>query len=97
MPATLVITCNVEDRYRGYLASIMLELTSGIYLAPTLSRAVRERTWEVLKEWHQALQNGSIMMVWADAAESGGIGILTLGEPAREVVEVDGLRLIRRL
>nr|WP_284503144.1 type I-E CRISPR-associated endoribonuclease Cas2e [Caballeronia sp. AZ10_KS36] len=30
----VVVTCDVADRFRGYLASVMLELSAGVYVAP---------------------------------------------------------------
>lgn len=96
MPVTLVVTRNVEDRYRGFLASMMLEISPGTYLAPIMSKGVRERTWAVLEEWHAALGTGSLLMAWPDGKASSGIGLLTLGEIPREIVDVDGLRLVRK-
>ena len=35
-------------------------------------------------------------MVWRDMNQTGGIGIKNLGEPIRELMEVDGLWLVKR-
>ena len=43
MSMTIVVTRNVEARVRGFLASTMLEIASGVYTAPTLTPAVRDR------------------------------------------------------
>ena len=43
MPMTVIVTRNVEPRYRGFLASAMLEIAPGVYVAPDLSSGVRER------------------------------------------------------
>ena len=51
MPMTVVVTRNVAPRYRGFLASVMLEIAPGVYTSPRMSRAVRERVWEVLTGW----------------------------------------------
>ena len=48
---TVVVTRNVPDRYRGFLASCMLEIAPGVYTSPNLSRAVRERVWAVCCDW----------------------------------------------
>mgnify|MGYP001241886251 CR=1 FL=1 len=96
MPATLVVTRDVEPRYRGYLASIMLELSPGVYLAPQLSAAVRERTWAVLAGWHAELQRGAIVLAWPDAGRPGGMAIETLGDAPKEIVDADGILLVRR-
>ena len=96
MPMTVVITRDVEDRYRGFLSSVMLELAPGVYTAPRLSRGVRDRVWRVLSEWHDSLQRGSIVMTWRQAGVPGGQAVLTLGEPQRELADVDGALLVRR-
>jgi CRISPR-associated protein Cas2 len=96
MPATLIITRDVEPRYRGYLTSIMLELSPGVYLAPHLSAAVREWTWAVLSEWHAELHRGAIVLAWPDAKRPGGMAIETLGDAPKEIVDADGVLLVRR-
>lgn len=96
MPATLVITRDVEARYRGYLSSIMLELSPGVYLAPQMSAGVRERTWAVLSEWYEALGRGAIILAWPDGKRPGGMAIETLGDAPKEIVDADGVLLVRR-
>ena len=93
---TVVVTRDVEDRYRGFLSSVMLELAPGVYTGPRLSRGVRERVWDVLSAWHAELGRGAIVMTWRDPGAPGGQGVLTLGEPRRELVDVDGVLLVRR-
>lgn len=96
MPLTVIVTRDVEDRYRGFLSSVMLELAPGVYTAPRLSRAVRERVWRVLSDWHGELQRGGIVMTWRDAGSPGHQAVLTLGEPRRTLVELDGVLLVSR-
>lgn len=96
MPMTVIVTRDVEDRYRGFLSSVMLELAPGVYTGPKLSRGVRERVWQVLSEWHGELQRGAILMTWRDPLAPGGQSVLTLGEPRRELVDLDGVLLVRR-
>ena len=96
MPLCVVVTRNVEMRYRGFLGSIMLEASAGVYVSPRMSQSVRKRTWKVLQEWHATLQDGSIVMLWRDTTAPGGICIKTLGEPPKDVVEHEGALLVRR-
>ena len=35
---TVVVTVNVESRYRGFLASVMLEIAPGVYTGPRMTR-----------------------------------------------------------
>lgn len=96
MPMAVVITRDVEPRYRGFLSSIMLELAPGVYAHPNLSAGVRSRTYEVLSTWYSHLQRGSIVMTWADKTAPGGLGLLTLGQPARDIVSHDAFLLVKR-
>ena len=58
MPMTIVITRDVEARYRGFLASAMLEVSPGVYVSPDLPAGVRERIWKVLQDWFRSLGKG---------------------------------------
>ena len=96
MPMAMVFTRNVEDRYRGFLTSVMLEIAPGVYVAPDLSPGVRMRVWEVLSAWWEALGTGSIVLVWRDAKAVGNLRIEMLGEPPKEIVDADGILLVKR-
>jgi len=96
MPLCIVVTRDVEMRYRGFLGSLMLELAPGVYAGPRMTKAVRERVWDVLTEWHGALQGGSVVMAWRDATAPGGIRVKALGEPPKDIVEHEGSLLVRR-
>ncbi|MDR5807517.1 type I-E CRISPR-associated endoribonuclease Cas2e [Caballeronia sp. LZ019] len=96
MALVVVVTRDVADRFRGYLASVMLEVSTGVYVAPRMNKGVRERTWSVLAEWHRCEPRGSVAMVWRELDAVGGIGIAQLGAPVRELVDVDGMYLVRR-
>ena len=96
MALTMIVTSNVESRYRGFLTSIMLEVSAGVYVAPDLTAAVRTRAWEVVSDWWTTLRNGSIVMVWRDTRAVGKLRIETLGEPPKEIVDADGVLLVKR-
>ncbi|SEL97760.1 CRISPR-associated protein, Cas2 family [Sphingomonas palmae] len=96
MPLTVIITRDVEDRYRGLLGSAMLELAPGVYAQPRMSAGVRGRIWAVVEEWHNRLRRGSIVMCWAEPASAGGLGLATLGEPPKHVLVHDALLLVQR-
>jgi len=93
---TVIVTRNVADRIRGFLASAMLELAPGVYMSVRHSTAVRERIWDVLQDWFQVEEDASIVMVWNDPSVPGGHAVRTLGLPPVDLVEVDGLLLTRR-
>lgn len=96
MPMAMVVTRNVESRYRGFLASIMLEVAPGVYVAPEMSAGVRTRVWEVMSAWWAALRTGSVVMVWRDTKAVGCLRIETLGEAPKEIVDADGILLVKR-
>ena len=96
MPMTVIVTRNVEARYRGFLASTMLEMAPGVYVSPDLSKGVRERVWSVLTKWHAHLGNGAIVLIFADTSATGGLRLDFLGDPPKEVWDADGVLLVRR-
>jgi CRISPR-associated protein Cas2 len=96
MPLVMIVTRDVADRYRGFLGSLMLEVAPTVYISPRMNPGVRDRTWTVLADWHQAEPQGSIVMVWRDMNATGGVGIATLGTPPRQLIDVDGLWLVQK-
>jgi CRISPR-associated protein Cas2 len=95
MPLVTIVTRDVADRFRGFLASVMLEVAPCTYISPRMSRGVRERVWKVMSEWHAAEPRGSIVMIWRDREATGGVGLAHLGTPAKLLVECDGLWITR--
>lgn len=96
MPLCVVVTRDVEGRYRGFLGSAMLELAPGVYAHPRMSAGVRDRIWTVLADWHGQLRRGSVVMTWADTNSAGALGLKVLGEPAKEIETHEGVLLARR-
>lgn len=96
MPLTMVVTRDVEMRYRGFLTSVMLEVSPGVYVAPEMSAAVRERVWAVMTDWWTALGRGSLTLIWRDTKAVGNLRIETLGEPPKTIVDADGVLLAKR-
>jgi CRISPR-associated protein Cas2 len=92
MAMTVVVTRNVPMRIRGFLASCLLEVTPGVYTHPRLSKAVRERIWAVLQGWFTGGES-SILLLYADNREESGLGVQTLGDPPRKLVDADGVIL----
>ena len=92
---TVVVTVNVEGRYRGFLASAMLEIAPGVYTSPEMTSGIRDRIWDVISRWHSELGNGSVVMTWRDPVAQGQQQILSLGEPPKEIVDADGIYLVK--
>lgn len=93
MALTILITRDVEDRYRGFLASAMLELAPGVYASPALTSRARDKIWDVLTDWHGQLGCGSIVLIYADRRADGGMAVRHLGAPPRSAVRLDGVLL----
>jgi CRISPR-associated protein Cas2 len=92
---TVVVTNCVADRFRGFLSSCMLEIAPGVYTAPRMSKAVRQRLWNVLADWWQMSMEGSVIMTWSDRTAAGGQSILALGVAQKEIVQYYGVHLAR--
>ena len=95
MALVTVVTRDVADRYRGFLASVMLEVAPSTYVSPRMNKGVRERLWKVMTEWQTAEARGSIVMIWRDAEATGGVGLAHLGTPTKTLVEMDGIWIAR--
>ena len=93
---TVVVTRDVATRFRGFLASCMLEIAPGVYTAPKMNRAVRERVWTVLEEWFFELGGRGIVMTWLDPLASGGQQISILGSPSYELYPCNEVFLARK-
>ncbi len=91
----VIVTRDVAERVRGFLASCMLEIAPGVYTGPRMTTGVRERVWGVLSEWHP-LTGGSVVMTWRDRTQPSGQGLLHLGEEPKEIHDIDGLFLVRK-
>ncbi len=93
---TVIVTRDVAGRFRGFLASCMLEIGPGVYTAPRMTRGIRERVWGVLEDWFSETGGGSIIMTWSDSSLPGGQDVRILGGPPFELVEHDGVFLARK-
>ena len=93
---TLIVTRDVADRFRGFLASIMPEVAPGIYVSPELSKGVRQRITTVLTDWWANIPGGSIVMAWKDDTSAGRLALFILGLPPVSLADVDGILMVRR-
>lgn len=96
MALVMIVIRDVPNRFHGFLASVMLEVAPNVFVAPRMSPGIRERVWRVMRDWHRFETEGSLVMVWRDLNATGGVGVSHLGEPPRELVESDGMWLVRR-
>ncbi len=96
MGLAVIVIRDVADRFHGFLASVMLEVAPNVFVSPRMSAGIRQRVWRVVGDWHRQEPRGSLVMVWRDSGETGGVGIAHIGTPPRELIEVDGMWLTRR-
>lgn len=94
---TVIVTRNAPERYRGFLASCMLEVAPGVYTSPRMSDGVRDRVWEVCSEWSDALPaDGGVLLTWRSAQEPSGQGLRVIGWAKSDIVDHDGIWVARR-
>lgn len=93
MAMTVVVTRNVPDRYRGFLASCMCEIAPGVYTAPRMTVAVRKRIWRVLERWFTPGSDRAVVMTWRSPKAPGGQEFQMLGVPRKDLVNHHGIYL----
>ncbi|MCB1409248.1 MAG: type I-E CRISPR-associated endoribonuclease Cas2 [Rhodobacteraceae bacterium] len=96
MALVMMVIRDVADRFHGFLSSVMLEVAPNVFVSPKMNPGARERVWAVMSDWYRHEPHGSLVMVWRDLNSVGGVGIKNLGDPPRELIEADGMWLVRR-
>lgn len=91
-----IITSNVPDRTNGYLSSIMLEVNPGVFVSPTMGRAVSEKTWEVVFGWWCENGSGNLLMIKTNKDLPGGMELRYAGLPRRKIVAIDDVLCIEK-
>lgn len=71
----------------------MPEVAPGVYISPSVTAGIRDRTWDIMETWWDEIPGGSIVLAYASKNEPGGLGLRVLGLPPVELVDVDGIRL----
>jgi CRISPR-associated protein Cas2 len=94
MAMTVLVTRNASDRTRGFLASSMLELAAGVYVAANMTPAVRDKVWAVVTQWIDS--EASAIILWQDKTAIGLISSKVIGEPPIAISDIDGLLVSRR-
>ncbi len=97
MSMTIAVTRNTPDRFGGFLCSCMQEVAPGVYVAPRMKKAVRERVWKVMMEWAELIpEDGGVVLFWKSRNAPSGMGVRLLGWPKKELVEHEGMWLTLR-
>lgn len=97
MSMTVAVTRNTPDRFNGFLASCMHDIAPGVYVAPRMKKAVRERLWTVMLDWAELLpSDGGVVLFWKSRTAPSGLGMRFIGWPKKELVEHEGMWLTVR-
>lgn len=80
----------VPASLRGELSRWMIEPRAGVFVG-SISTMVRDKLWELAL---RGSKGGSVTLVYSSPNEQG-FQIRTAGDATREVVDMDGLSLIR--
>lgn len=86
----VLIVEKVRRSLRGELSRWMIEPRTGVFVG-TLSALVRDKLWEKVAEG--TAEGGAVMLY--SAANEQGFAIRTCGATSREIVDYEGLFLVR--
>ncbi|CAL9381872.1 hypothetical protein SUDANB121_01084 [Nocardiopsis dassonvillei] len=87
----VISTTAVPDRVRGALSRWMIEPDTGLYVG-TMNARVREKLWAAVSG---ALGDDGAAVCLHTVDNEQGYVVLTAGERRRQVVDFDGLQLMR--
>ena len=86
----MLVTDNAVVRLRGELTRWLLEVKPGVFVG-RISASVRDRLWDKVKQEKEAV--GALLVYSADTEQ--GFQVEIFGDPKRDVVDLDGVQLIR--
>ena len=89
---TVLILENVSLGFRGIVTQWMLEVKAGVYVG-SISAGVRARLWEKVQN---NVGEGAAMIIYS-AQNEQGYAIEVCRTPYRDVVDMEGLYLVRRI
>jgi len=87
----VLIIEHVSPSVRGQLSRWMIEPRAGLFVG-NISAMVREKLWEGILKQHPTC---AITMLYSAKTEQG-FAVRTYGDTTRQVVNYDGVMLIRR-
>jgi len=86
----VIILENVRPTLRGELSRWLFEVKSGVFVGK-VSALVREELWQLVG---QQVGRGSAVMI-QPANNEQGFSAKTLGNPTRQLVDIEGLFLVK--
>jgi|LauGreDrversion4_2_1035121.scaffolds.fasta_scaffold860719_2 CRISPR-associated protein Cas2 len=88
---TVLVLDKVSTALRGELSRWMLELKAGVFVGRP-SAVVRDRLWQRLCS---EIGDGAGCLMVTHAANEQGYRVETFGNPKREVIDFEGLQLVK--
>jgi CRISPR-associated protein Cas2 len=85
-----ISTTAVPDFVRGALSRWLIEPTPGLYVG-TVSARVRDELWSAVAA---SIADGAAVLIHPDNTEQG-FTIKTAGTRRRQIIDLDGLQLVR--
>ena len=65
-------------------------------MSPAMTSVSKCGNRDVLTRWNQELDNGLAITTWRDPTAPGRQRIRSLGEPPKEIVDADGVYLVKQ-
>lgn len=89
----MMIVClsNGQKRIIGYLKSISLEISPGIFIATNISKKEKEKVWNTINEWYENKNNEWYLMIEINKNKSEKYIIKNLGQPKRKLLLYEGI------
>ena len=87
---TVMVLEKVPASLRGELSRWLIEPATGVFVG-RLSGMVRDRLWEKCKK---KARGGRVLQAWSSNNEQG-FTIRTHGDSRREIVDFEGLQLVK--
>ncbi len=89
---TVLILENVTPGFRGEVTQWMLEIKAGVYVG-SISAGVRTRLWDKVRN---NIGEGAALIIYS-AQNEQGFAMEVCNTPERDVIDMEGLYLIRRI
>jgi CRISPR-associated protein Cas2 len=86
----VIILENVRTSVRGELSRWLFEIKAGVFTGH-ISALVREELWQILTE---KIGKGSALMIYSARNDQGFVA-LAVGNPSRQLVDIEGLLLVQ--
>lgn len=97
MSMTIAVTRNTPGRVHGFLASCMLGVAPGVYVAPDMKKSVRESIWATMLDWNELMpDDAGVVLFWRHPEAPSGLGVRLLGWPKKELLDHEGVWLTVR-